>query len=32
MHMLRKGQFGGMAKGDVLAQNHIINQPFGVAA
>jgi IS6 family transposase len=32
MHMLRKGQFGGMAKGDVLAQNHIINQLFGVAA
>ena len=32
MHMLRKGQFGGMAKGDVLAQNPIINQLFGVAA
>ena len=26
MHMLRNGQVGGMATGDVLAQNRIINQ------
>jgi transposase, IS6 family len=32
MHMLRKGQIEGMAKGDVLAQNRIINQRFGSAA
>jgi transposase-like protein len=32
MHMLRKGQVGGMATGDVLAQNRIINQLFEVAA
>jgi IS6 family transposase len=32
MHMLRKGQIEGMAKGDVLAQNRIINQLFGLAA
>lgn len=32
MHMLRKGQFEGIAKGDVLAQNRLINQMFGLAA
>ena len=32
MHMLHKGQIEGLAKGDVLAQNHVINQMFGVAA
>jgi len=32
MHMLRKGQIAGMAKKDVLAQNHVINQLFGLAA
>jgi IS6 family transposase len=32
MHMLRKGQFEGVIKGDVLAQNRVINQLFGVAA
>jgi transposase, IS6 family len=31
MHMLRKGQLEGGAKGDVLAQNRVINQLFGVA-
>jgi transposase-like protein len=32
IHMLRKGQIEGMAKRDVLAQNHVINQLFGLAA
>ena len=32
MHMLRKGQLEGVAKGDVLAQNRVINQLFGLAA
>src|SRR2546430_1839831 len=32
MHMLRKGQIAGMAKKDVLAQNRVINQLFGLAA
>jgi transposase, IS6 family len=32
MHMLRKGQIEGIAKGDVLAQNCVINQLFGLAA
>jgi IS6 family transposase len=32
MHMLRKGQIAGIAKGDVLAQNRVINQLFGLAA
>jgi IS6 family transposase len=32
MHMLRKGQFQGIAEGDVLAQNRLINQLFGLAA
>jgi transposase, IS6 family len=31
MHMLRKGQLGGLAKRDVLAQNHVINRLLGVA-
>jgi hypothetical protein len=30
--MLRKGQLERVAKGDVLAQNRIINQLFGLAA
>jgi IS6 family transposase len=32
MPMLRKGQIEGMAKGEVLAQNRIINQLFALAA
>jgi transposase-like protein len=32
MHMLHKGQIEGMVKGDVLAQNRVINQLFGLAA
>jgi IS6 family transposase len=32
MHMIRKGQLEGSAKGDVLAQNHIITQVFGLVA
>jgi IS6 family transposase len=32
MHRLRKGQLEGVAKGDVLAQNQVINQLFGLAA
>jgi transposase, IS6 family len=32
MHMLCKGQLEGAAKGDVLAQNRVINQLFGLAA
>jgi IS6 family transposase len=32
MHRLRKGQMEGVAKGDLLAQNYVINQLFGVAA
>jgi transposase-like protein len=32
MHMLRKGQIEGLTKRDVLAQNHIINQLFGLVA
>jgi IS6 family transposase len=32
MHMLRKGQFERLAKGDVLAQNRVSNQLFGLAA
>jgi transposase, IS6 family len=32
LHRLRKGQFEGIAKRDVLAQNQFINQLFGVAA
>jgi hypothetical protein len=32
MHMLYKGQIEGMAKRDILAQNRVINQMFGLAA
>jgi IS6 family transposase len=32
MHRLRKGQLEGVAKGDVLGQNRVINQLFGLAA
>jgi hypothetical protein len=32
MHMLHKGQLEGLAKGDVLAQNQVINQLFRLAA
>jgi hypothetical protein len=32
MHRLHKGQLEGVTKGDVLAQNRVINQLFGVAA
>jgi IS6 family transposase len=32
LHMLRKGQLEGVAKGDVLAENRISNQLFGLAA
>jgi transposase, IS6 family len=32
MHMFRKGQIEGIAKQDVLVQNRVINQLFGLAA
>ena len=32
MHMLHKGQYEGLAKRDILAQNQVINQLFGLAA
>jgi transposase, IS6 family len=32
MHRLRKGQLDGVAKRDVLAQDRVINQLFGLAA
>ena len=32
IHMFRKGQLEGIAKGDVLAQNRVINQLFRMAA
>jgi hypothetical protein len=32
MHMFRKGQIEGIAKGNVLARNQFINQLFAVAA
>jgi IS6 family transposase len=32
MNMIRKGQVNGMDKGDILAQVHLINRLFGVAA
>ena len=32
MHRFRKGQFEGIAKGDILAQNQVINQLFGLVA
>jgi hypothetical protein len=32
MHMLRKGQLHGTTKGDILSQNRLIAQVFGLAA
>jgi hypothetical protein len=32
MHMLRKGQFEGIAQGDVLPQNRLFTQLFGFTA
>jgi IS6 family transposase len=32
MHMIRKGQIEGIAKGDILAQNRVLAQVFGVVA
>lgn len=32
MHMIHKGQIEEIAKRDVLAQNRVINQMFGLAA
>ena len=32
IHMLRKGQIKGVAKREVLAQNRVINQRFGLAS
>jgi hypothetical protein len=32
IHILRKGQLGGIAKEDVLALNRVIYQTFGLAA
>jgi transposase, IS6 family len=32
MHRLRQGQLDGLAKRDVLTQNRVINQLFGLAA
>jgi transposase, IS6 family len=32
IHMLRKGQYEGSTKGDILAQNRLIDRLFGVAA
>jgi transposase-like protein len=32
MHMIKKGQPKGLAKGDVLAQNRVIAQVFGLVA
>jgi transposase-like protein len=32
MHMIQKGQIEGIAKGDVLAQNRVIAQMFGLVA
>jgi transposase, IS6 family len=32
MHMLRKDQIEGIAKRDILAQNRVIDQLFGLAA
>jgi hypothetical protein len=32
IHMLRKGQLEGLAKGDLLAQNRVINQLFELVA
>ena len=30
MHMLRQGQLVGIAKGNILAQIHVIAQMFGI--
>ena len=32
IHMFRKGQIEGIAKGNVIAQNRFINRLFGVVA
>jgi transposase-like protein len=32
LHRLHKGQIEGLTTGDVLAQNRVINQLFGLAA
>ena len=32
MHMIKKGQIEGIAKGDVLAQNRVLAQVFGLVA
>ena len=32
MHMIKKGQLRGIAKGDILAQNRVIAQVFGLGA
>jgi hypothetical protein len=32
MHMLPNGRIEGMVKGDVVAQNRVISQLFGLAA
>jgi len=32
MHMLRKGQLAGIGRKDVIAQNRVINQLFGLPA
>ena len=32
IHMLHNGQLQGVTKGDVLAQNRVSNQLFGLAA
>lgn len=32
LHRLHKGQIEGLTKGDVLAQNRLITQLFGMAA
>jgi transposase, IS6 family len=32
MHMLRKGQLGEIAEGNILTQNQVINQLFGLVA
>jgi transposase, IS6 family len=32
LHRLHKGQVEGLSKGDVLGQNRVINQLFGLAA
>ena len=32
MHMIKKGQLKGITKGDVLAQNRVVAQVFGLVA